>query len=227
MEAQNLLIDADDTLWENNIYFERVIENAQQMLQPFGVEPAVFRSRLNETELRHIPLHGYGTLNFTRSLLETFESFLPLEADRSFTNRIRELAVGIMDKPMEILEGVPETLEYLSQRHSLFLVTKGELIEQSAKVEASGLRRYFLKVEVLADKNALVFGSLLTAHGWDPERTWMVGNSRRSDIIPALEAGINAVYIPHPHTWILEHADPVRHPRLLELQKFSDLRTHF
>lgn len=227
MEDQNLLIDADDTLWENNIYFERVIENAQQMLRPFGIDPAVFRSRLNETELRHIPAHGYGTLNFTRSLVEAFESFLPPEADRSFTNRIRELAVGIRDQPMEILEGVPETLEYLSRRHALFLVTKGDLIEQSAKVEASRLRGYFLEVEVLADKNALVFGNLVREHLWDPERTWMVGNSRRSDIIPALEAGINAVYIPHPHTWILEHADPVEHPRLIELQKFSDLQTHF
>jgi putative hydrolase of the HAD superfamily len=227
MEEQNLLIDADDTLWENNIYFERVIDDAQQMLKPFGVEPGTFRSRLNETELRHIPVHGYGTLNFTRSLVETFESFLPPEADRSFTSRIQDLAVGIMKEPMEIIEGVPETLEYLSRRHSLFMVTKGDAVEQSAKIEASGLRRYFLEVEVLAEKNALVFGNLLTDHGWDPERTWMVGNSRRSDIIPALEAGINAVYIPHPHTWILEHADAVEHPRLIELEKFSDLQTHF
>jgi len=227
MEGQNLLIDADDTLWENNIYFERVIETAQQMLREFGVEPGAFRSRLNETERRHIPVHGYGTLNFTRSLVETFESFLPAGSDPWFTMRIQELAVGIMNEPMEIIAGVPETLEYLSRRHSLFLVTKGDAVEQSAKVEASGLRRYFLEVEVLADKNAGVFENLLAGHGWDPERTWMVGNSRRSDIIPALEAGINAVYIPHPHTWVLEHADPVEHPRLIELERFSDLQTYF
>ena len=221
------MIDADDTLWENNIYFERVIGNAQEVLQPFGVDPASFRARLNETELQHIPIYGYGTLNFTRSLVETFESFLPAAADPSHVDRIRELAVSIMDHPLEILDGVAETLEYLSQRHSLFLVTKGDLTEQSAKVEKSGLRQHFLEVEVLPEKTALVYGSLLKAHAWDAEHTWMVGNSLRSDVIPALEAGINAIFIPHPHTWILEHADPVEHARLIELEKFSDLRNHF
>ncbi len=227
MERQNLMIDADDTLWENNIHFERVIGNAQEVLQPFGVDPASFRARLNETELQHIPIYGYGTLNFTRSLVETFESVLPATADRSLVDRVRELAVAIMDQPLEILDGVTETLEYLSQRHSLFLVTKGDLTEQSAKVEKSGLRRHFLGVEVLPEKNALVYGSLLKAHAWHAEHTWMVGNSLRSDVIPALEAGINAIFIPHPHTWILEHADPVEHARLLELERFSDLRNHF
>ncbi len=227
MERQNLLIDADDTLWENNIYFERVIQEVQQKLRPFGVDAAAFRARLNETELKHIPIHGYGTLNFTRSLIETFESFLPPGADSSLVAKVRELALGIMDHPMEILEGVSETLEYLSGRHSLFLVTKGDLVEQSSKIEASGLRCHFAEVEVVADKNSLIFGNLVKLHAWDPAKTWMVGNSMRSDIIPALEAGIHAVYIPHPHTWILEHADPVEHSRLIELPKFSDLRTRF
>ena len=224
---QNLLFDADDTLWENNIYFERVVGNAQAMLQPLGVEPDKFRARLNETELRHIPVYGYGTLNFTRSLVEAFESYLPADAGPSWTARIRELAVGIMDEPIQLLPGVAETLEYLHGRHLLFLVTKGDRTEQGAKIEASGLAKYFREIEIVPDKNTSVFRGLMQAHGWDPRRTWMIGNSRRSDIHPALEAGLNAVFIPHEHTWILEHEDPADHSQLLELNSFSALRRHF
>jgi putative hydrolase of the HAD superfamily len=224
---QNLLFDADDTLWENNIYFERVIGKAQDMLQPFGVGPDEFRARLNETELRHIPVYGYGTLNFTRSLVETFENYLPAFAEPSWTGRIRKLAVGIMNEPIELLPGVEETLEYLHGRHFLFLITKGDQAEQGAKIEASGLGRFFREIEIVPDKNAAVFRELMQVHGWEPRRTWMIGNSRRSDIHPALEAGINAVFIPHEHTWVLEHEDPVDHWQLLELNSFSDLRSHF
>jgi putative hydrolase of the HAD superfamily len=226
-EQQNLLIDADDTLWENNIYFERVIAAAQDMLRPFGVDPLSFREELNATELRHIAIYGYGTLNFARSLVETFENFHPAGANGSLSLGVRELAVAIMEHPIEIIEGVTETLEYLSRRHALFLVTKGDFEEQSRKLDASGLRRYFREAEILAEKSAAVFRDLMTRRGWDPDRTWMVGNSRRSDIHPALAAGINAVYVPHPHTWVLEHEDPIDHPRLVELERFSHLTTHF
>ncbi len=226
MRRQNLLFDADDTLWENNIYFERVIGRAQLMLQPYGVEPKQFRSRLNETELRHIPVYGYGTLNFTRSLVEAFESYQPPEA-AGLTTRVRELALGIMTEPIELLPGVEETLDYLAGRHLLYLVTKGDQAEQAAKIEASGLGRFFSAYEIVPDKNAAVFRELFPAHGWDPNRTWMIGNSRRSDIHPALEAGMNAVFIPHEHTWVLEHEDPLGHSQLLELDSFRDLRLHF
>jgi putative hydrolase of the HAD superfamily len=225
--AQFLLFDADDTLWENNIYFERVIGHAQARLEPFGIGPSQFRARLNETELHHIPTYGYGTLNFTRSLVEAFESYLPPDAGPGLTARIRELAVGIMRQPIELIPGVEETLEYLFRRHHLFLITKGDHAEQGAKIEASGLAKFFRQIEIVPDKHAAVYRGLMRTHGWDPPRTWMIGNSRRSDIHPALEAGMNAVFIPHEHTWILEHEDPMHHPRLLELESFSDLRNHF
>ncbi len=225
--SQILLIDADDTLWENNIYFERVIASVQEMLRPFGVSPNEFRSSLNNAERQHIVTHGYGTENFTRSLVMTFERFVNPGTDGSLASEVRELGMGIMDHPLEILDGVEETLEYLSPRHSLFLVTKGNTAEQSRKIGASRLGSYFREVEILAEKNTDTFQNLVEKHGWDPQRTWMIGNSPRSDINPALKAGINAVLIPHPHTWILEHEEPVQHPRLLELRKFSELRNHF
>ncbi len=223
----NLLIDADDTLWENNIYFERVIAEAQALLVPFGVDPHAFRLHLNQTERRHIPVHGYGTLNFTRSLVETFADHLPQGADGGLTEKIESLALGIQNHPIELLDGVPETLAYLSRRHFLALVTKGSPGEQTKKIERSGLGDYFGEVKILHEKNEDVYRGLLDKHGWNADQTWMIGNSPRSDINPAIGAGMNAVFIPHPHTWVLEHEEPISHPRLIELDKFSDLCSCF
>ncbi len=223
---QALLIDADDTLWENNIFFERVIAVVQYLLRDFNVDPMVFRKCLDEAEREHIPVHGYGTANFARSLLRTFRSLAP-GADPSMAERVHALAIGIMNEPIQVLEGVPETLAYLSARHNLFLVTKGNHEEQRQKLDASGLASLFQKVEILREKDVSAFVALVAANGWAPGRTWMIGNSPRSDINPALAAGIKAVYIPHPHTWVLEHEEPNRHPNLIELRQFSDLRSHF
>ena len=226
-KCQILLIDADDTLWENNVYFEKVIATVQQMLRPLGITPEEFRNRLNEAERQHIVTHGYGTENFTRSLVATFERFVPAGVEPAKSAKVRELGLGIMNHPLEILDGVLETLDYLTPRHTLFLVTKGDHGEQSRKIEISKLRSYFHDVEILSEKNTAAFKQLVEKHSWHPERTWMVGNSPRSDINPAISAGIHAVYIPHPHTWVLEHEEPLQHPRMLQLSRFSELRNHF
>jgi putative hydrolase of the HAD superfamily len=222
-----LLIDADDTLWENNIYFERAISSVQEILAGFAVDPQDFRAALNQAESEHIVTYGYGTVNFTRSLVSTFAKFLPPQADPGLEERVQELGLEIKHHPIELLDGVPETLGYLSERHTLYLVTKGDQEEQFHKIVSSELRPFFTGVEILAEKNAAAFRGLMEAHSWATDSTWMIGNSPRSDINPALSAGMSAVYIPHPHTWVLEHEEPVRHPRLLELNKFSDLRRFF
>lgn len=227
MGRQNLLIDADDTLWENNIYFERVIATAQEMLRAFGVDPKAFREHLNSLEKRHIVVHGYGTLNFARSLVNAFEDFLPDGADPTLRPQVETIALGIRNHPLEILDGVPETLGYLARRHSLHLVTKGDPVEQSRKIESSQLAPYFSTIEILQEKNTDTYRDLLRRHSWDPSHTWMIGNSPRSDINPAISAGLNAVFIPHQHTWELEHEEPVRHPRVLSLKRFADLQRHF
>ncbi len=224
---QTLLIDADDTLWENNIYFERVIRSVQELLEPWGVPPQSFREKLNENERHHIVTHGYGTVNFTRSLLLTFESCIPAGSDPGLRDRVEEMSMNIMNHPIELIDGVQETLIYLAGRHSLCLVTKGEPEEQSRKLESSRLRSYFGSIEILREKNETAFRSLIRKYKLDPENTWMIGNSPRSDINPALAAGISAIYIPHRHTWELEHEEPIRHPRLVELEKFSHLKHHF
>jgi putative hydrolase of the HAD superfamily len=225
-KPQNLLIDADDTLWENNIFFERVIGQVQNLLRAYGVGPELFRERLNEAEREHIPVHGYGTANFARSLVRTFNLLAP-SAGAGASSAVQDLALGIMHEPMQILDGVPETLAYLARRHLLFLVTKGHREEQMNKIEASGLVGYFRQVEILGEKNPPAFRRLMEKHAWDPTRTWMIGNSPRSDVNPALAAGMRAVFIPHAHTWALEHEEPLRHPHLLEVRRFADLRRHF
>jgi len=225
--GQILLIDADDTLWENNIYYERVIRNAVSLLDGAGVDPGVFRAALDDAERMRIPLQGYGTVNFTHSLVETFRRFQPPDAGPALAERVRQMSLAIRDHPMEIIETVPETLAYLADRHALYLVTKGNREEQSRKVRDSMLQDYFQSVEILPEKDTLAFSRLLDRHGWEHSRTWMIGNSPRSDINPALAVGISAVYIPHRHTWTFEQEHPLDHPRLIILERFSDLRQHF
>jgi putative hydrolase of the HAD superfamily len=224
---QNLLVDADDTLWENNIYYERVIKEVLALLDHRGTDARGFRAELDLTERRRIPTHGYGTVNFTNSLVETFLRFLPPGSDPRLADRVERLSLSIRDHPMEILEGVPETLDYLSRRHSLSLVTKGNPEEQMDKIRRSDLQEYFERIEILPEKNSGAFAALIRRHGWLPSSCWMIGNSPRSDVNPALAAGMHAVYIPHPHTWTLEHEEPLKHPDLMKLERFSDLAHHF
>jgi len=225
--AKNLLIDADDTLWENCIYFDRVIAFVQSLLEPHGVAPAAFRARLEETQRQHVPVYGYGTVHFARSLVDAFNACCPPGFQDELRTRVEASALGILDHPLELLDGVLDTLEYLAPKYGLYLVTKGDREEQERKVRSSQLRKYFDHVEILAEKDAGTYRQLLARHGWDAAQTWMVGNSPRSDINPAIAAGLGAVFIPHPHTWALEDDVPVDHARVLRLQRFSDLRMHF
>jgi putative hydrolase of the HAD superfamily len=131
---------------------------------------------------------------------------------------------------MKLIEGVEATLQHLQPRHQLILMTKGNITEQRGKVERSGLRRYFSAVEIVAEKDSPTYRRVVQNYGLIRESTWMVGNSPKSDINPALGAGLRAVFIPHPDTWPLEH-EPLLHPneadRLVELSRFSDLRDVF
>ncbi len=228
--AQTLLIDADDTLWENNIYFERAIAKFISFLDHREHSPEAVRLVLNNVERESIVKHGYGLHSFTHSLIETFEklSVDPVTAEKH--ERIRSFAHQIADHPIEILPGVPETLAYLSERHHLIMMTKGNLTEQSGKVERSGLKEYFAAIEIVAEKDQPTYRSVIAKYALPADTTWMVGNSPKSDINPALAAGLHAVFIPHGSTWILEHEEVASAPpsqRLLVVDRFGDLRAHF
>ena len=229
-QKQTLLIDADDTLWENNIYFERAIASFISFLNHHEYSPPQVREVLNQVERESIVTHGYGLHSFAHSLVQTFERLAVEPITPALHETINGFAHTIAEHPVEILAGVPETLQYLSERHHLILVTKGAVAEQTGKVERSGLKEYFAAMEIVSEKDVSTYHTVVSKYGLLSDSTWMVGNSPKSDINPALAAGLNAVFVPHGNTWILEHeevesAEPPR--RLLVVEKFCELRTHF
>lgn len=228
MRRHTLLIDADDTLWENNVFFEKLIEDFISLAEPSGYTRAYIRHILNETERKNIRQYGYGVRSFGRSLEETYLKLAEHNAQRETLAQIHQRVVELERTPPQIMEGVPETLAYLTERHRLILFTKGEPAEQAAKVERSGLQGFFEAIEIVAEKDTTTYRSLVQKHKIVKTQGWMIGNSPRSDINPAMKVGLNAVYIPHQHTWQLEH-EPVTagSGKLVILPAFRELRAHF
>ena len=228
--AQTLLIDADDTLWENNIYFERAIANFISFLNHHEFSPEQVREVLNDVERECIITHGYGLHSFAHALVQTFERLAVEPLTPALHETISGFAHTIAEHPVEILAGVPETLQYLGGRHHLILLTKGAMAEQSGKVERSGLKEYFSAVEIVAEKDVSTYESIISKYGLVLDISWMIGNSPKSDINPALYAGLNAVFVPHGDTWVLEHEElaTAQPPsRLIVVEKFAGLREHF
>jgi putative hydrolase of the HAD superfamily len=223
-------LDADDTLWENNVYFERAITSFINYLDHRVHTPEEVREHLNLCEHNTIALYGYGLASFRRSLLICFEQLTDAPLTPEKHARIVSFTESIASAEIELLPNVDTTLRDLHERHRLILVTKGDLEEQTDKLERSGLRSFFSAVEVLTEKNEGVYREISLRHLCDPATTWMIGNSPRSDINPALAAGLNAVFIPHDFTWVLEHEvveKPTGPNRLLELTGFAELNQFF
>ncbi len=230
LQNQHLLFDADDTLWENNIYFERAISAFISYLDHRVHTDEEVREHLNLCERATIAAYGYGLKSFHRSLVDCFEQLSQDPVTPEKHARIVSFADSIAEQEIEVLPRVRETLLELQQRHRLILVTKGNADEQKDKLERSGLAPLFAAVEVLPEKNESAYRFLTSQHGCAAQSTWMIGNSPKSDVNPALAAGLNAVFIPHDFTWVLEHEvidAPPAGQRLLELSTFADLTAHF
>lgn len=221
----HLLIDADDTLWENNIYFEQATHSFITFLNHSQLTRAEVRTVLDEVER----LMGYGSVNYTKSLVETYRRLAEKEPQDEEIQRVRQFGAQIRSHPMQLMDGVQETLDYLSPRHDLILLTKGDLEEQKMKIEQSGIEHYFRQTVIVEEKNVATYHRVAEELHIDPQQTWMIGNSPRSDINPALAAGLKAIYIPHLHTWNLEHEEfqEAREGYLLKLSAFAELPTHF
>ena len=228
MARHTLLIDADDTLWENNIFFEKTIDHFITQLEHLGYTREYIRHILNETERRNIRQHGYGVRSFRRSLEDTYLKLAGNSARREMVKDIEQMAQELESTPPHILDGVPETLAYLAKHHRLILLTKGEPAEQAAKVERSGLQPHFDAIEIVLEKDSGTYGRMIEQFKIVKSHGWMVGNSPRSDINPALQSGLNAVFIPHSATWELEKSElESGSGRLLILSAFRELRSHF
>lgn len=223
-----LLIDADDTLWENNVYFERVIDRFIHFVNHQHYSRERVRAILDEIERANTALHGYGCAAFGRNLQEAYRRLATPPVTGEQLEYVAGLAASIAPQELEIIEGVPAALEYLASRHRLVLFTKGSEEEQHAKVARSGLADFFSQTLVVGEKNEETYRRIVAELGERPADTWMIGNSPRSDINPALAAGLNAVWIPHAATWVLEQEDLSRGPgRLVILSRFAGLRDIF
>jgi putative hydrolase of the HAD superfamily len=225
-----LIIDADDTLWETEIYYEQCIADFGELMGSMGFDRAEAERTVDEVERERVPLVGYGPQEFSHNLVLAYERLCerygqPIREDVSST--VWEMGQLVLQPPIEFLDGVTETLPWLSRRFRLLLLTKGDREVQVGKLERSGLAHHFAGVHVVQEKDDEVLRELMTDYGLQPETTWMVGNSPRSDINPALEAGIGAVHIPHSNTWSFEQQEIADPDRVIVLKSFGELRKLF
>ncbi|WDZ88176.1 HAD family hydrolase [Micromonospora cathayae] len=223
-----LVFDADDTLWENNVLFERVIDDFLGWLDHPTLDRAEIRAILDDIERANAAVHGYGSRVFLRSLGECLEKLRERPATARERREIDDLAVALVEHRVELMPGVADTLDLLATRHRLLLLTKGDREEQQRKLDACGLLHHFRAAHIVMEKNADTYRWLAREHAFDPEVAWMIGNSPKSDILPARAAGMNAVFIPNDNTWVLEHEelDPTD-PQVLRISAFPDLLHHF
>jgi putative hydrolase of the HAD superfamily len=225
---QHLIFDADDTLWENNIYFEEAFEQFCSYLAHSALSPQQVRDVLDEIEKVNAKIHGYGSKNFGRNLAECFRHLAERDVSERDIEVVQQFALQILHRAPELIPGVEDTLAYLNGKHDLLLFTKGDAEEQKLKVDRSGLGRFFGHIAIVREKNEAAYRELALERDCVVERTWMIGNSPKSDINPALAAGLSAVFVPHPRTWVLEWEEvPESHPRLLKVERIAELVHHF
>jgi putative hydrolase of the HAD superfamily len=230
LDHQHLLFDADDTLWENNIHFERAFDAFVAHLDHEALSVAEIREMLDEVERATLISHGYGARGFAHTLRETFRHITGSH-DEAQLATVEALGLRILDLEIELIADVRRTLDALRPHHDLFLVTKGQLEEQRRKIERSGIADLFDATIVTEEKRVDTYRETVAALDLEPERTWMIGNSPKSDIMPALEAGLNAIFIPHAMTWHMEHIEIAHNPawpgRLVEVARFTELTSLF
>ncbi|WP_029137094.1 HAD family hydrolase [Nakamurella lactea] len=225
---QTLIFDADDTLWGSNAYFEAVIADFLDWLAHPELSHAEIRAVLDDIERANAVTNGYGSQAFLLNLAECFRTLNSRPLDAAEQRQINELAVDLIEHRVQLFDGVADTLEVLAGRHDLKLMTKGHPDEQTRKIAASGLGTMFSSIHIVPEKNPDVYAGIVAAQGLSPSSSWMIGNSPRSDILPARAVGLGAVYIPSSDTWVLEQAelDPDDHG-VLTLGSFPDLLRHF
>ena len=225
-----LIIDADDTLWENEIYYEQCISDFGELMGSLGFDREEAERTVDEVEAERVPLTGYGPHEFARNLRLTYERLCQQHgrpADEAVGKASHQIGLVVLAPPIKLLDGVAETLPRLGERFRLILLTKGDQASQEGKLARSGLAGHFDGVHVVQEKDAEVLRGLLADYGLQPDMTWMVGNSPRSDINPALETGIGAVHIPHSTTWSLEQQEIADPERVVVLENFGELQTLF
>ncbi len=215
--------DADDTLWQNETFYRLTEERFTELLTGHA-EAKIVSSRLLEAERRNLQHYGFGIKGFTLSMIETAIEITEGRVPASVIGRILDAGREMLSHPVETLPHVRETLEALAGSYRIVLITKGDLFDQERKLAQSGLGDLFDAVEIVSDKSASTYERIFTRYGDGPERSMMVGNSLKSDIVPAIQAGSWGVHVPHSLTWALEHSEPpVDAPRFKRLDHLGEL----
>ncbi|MCB1501204.1 MAG: HAD family hydrolase [Bauldia sp.] len=215
--------DADDTLWQNEHFYKLTEGRFLELLDEHG-EHEVLSSRLLEAEKRNLALYGFGIKGFTLSMIETAIEVTDGQVSASVIAEILAAGRDMLRHPVETLPHVRETLEALAAEYRMVLITKGDLFDQERKLAESGLGELFAAVEIVSNKDTDTYLRIFAEHGDGPERSMMVGNSLRSDIVPAIKAGSWGVYVPHALNWSLEHdEEPLAAPRYRRLAHLGDL----
>ena len=218
-----IAFDADDTLWHSERVFKLTEERFAALLADYLDSEGLSR-RLLETEKRNLDFYGYGRKGFVLSMIETAIDVTDGKVPTAILKDLIDLGRDMAAHPIEILPDVRETLEAVAERYRILLITKGDLLDQEQKLARSGLGELFQAVEIVSDKSPLTYRRIFTRHGDGPERSMMVGNSLKSDVVPAIEVGSWGIFIPHPLTWALEHTDaPKDAPRFRQIERIAEL----
>jgi putative hydrolase of the HAD superfamily len=206
IEFEVIAFDADDTLWHNEELFYSTHEKFKHLLSKYH-DAEWIADKLYETESRNILHFGYGVKGFTLSMIETAIELSEGRISASEIQSLIEIGKEMMNAPVELLEGVRETIETLSQSFELMLITKGDLFHQEAKIANSGLSEFFKLIEIVSEKEVGIYQRIIAKYNINPERFVMVGNSLKSDILPVVAIGGVAIHIPYKTEWIHERVD--------------------
>lgn len=218
-----IAFDADDTLWHSERVF-KLTEQRFAALLADHVESDGLSQRLLATEKRNLQYYGFGRKGFVLSMIETAIDVTDGKVPTAILKDLIDLGRDMAAHPIEILPDVRETLAAVADRYRILLITKGDLLDQEQKLARSGLGELFQAVEIVSDKSPLTYQRIFTRHGDGPERSMMVGNSLKSDVVPAIEVGSWGIFIPHPLTWAMEHAEaPNDAPRFRQIERIGEL----
>jgi putative hydrolase of the HAD superfamily len=219
--------DADDTLWINEPYFQETESEFCNLMHSFA-DPSAVSEILYRTELQNLALYGYGVKGFVLSMIETSLRISENKMPQEITEKIIVLGKELLNLPIQLLEGTETVLQQLSPHYKLIVATKGDLLDQERKLKKSGLGKYFHHVEIMSDKTGKEYLSLLKHLDIKPEEFVMIGNSIKSDILPALKIGSYAIHIPFHTIWEHEKVDEeITHPHFIELESISQLTSLF
>ena len=221
-QIKTIAFDADDTLWENEPYFR---EAELEFAQLFGHLPQddVIKD-LFDIEMKNLKMYGYGIKGFMLCMVEAAAKLSRDNVESSLINQLFDIGHGLLQKPIVLLDGIEETLQHLHGKYRLVMATKGDLLDQERKLEKSGLAKYFHHIEIMSDKQPRHYQKLINHLDCKPENFLMVGNSRRSDIVPVLALNAFAIEVPYHTTWVHElHEEPIDHPNFVSVTSIDQI----